>query len=129
MGGFCHTRASEHIREQVSERHRRKRCCPITGPLAGRRRVDYSTAGMVAMGGGGGGEFLRHCAALHSKNITVAMRDRRATLMQLFASFFFMLFVRTPAVHSDNRRRSTHSSSLPEPRCSDFVEWEHGLSC
>jgi preprotein translocase subunit SecG len=43
----------------------------------------------------GAAGFLRHCAALHGKNITVAKRDRRATLTQLFASFFFMLFVST----------------------------------
>lgn len=64
----------------------------------------------------GKAQFLRHCAALHRKNLTVALRDRRATLMQLCASFFFMLFVYIVdvAVQTQQKAESRYRN-LPHP--------------
>jgi ABC-type multidrug transport system ATPase subunit len=67
-------------------------------------------------------QFMHHCAALHSKNITVALRNRRATLMQLFASFFFMLFVYIVDVAVQTQQKEeSRFRNLPNPERVDVA--------
>ena len=85
-------------------------------------------ADAVAAEGQQVGSFMRHCRALHEKNMVIAVRNKRATLMQLFASFFFMLFVYIVdvAVQTQQKQESRYSNV---PRLRLLAERRRGGEC
>ena len=96
----------------------------LTAPLvrAAFRQRPVSMADAVAAEGQQVGSFMRHCRALHEKNMVIAVRNKRATLMQLFASFFFMLFVYIVdvAVQTQQKQESRYSN-VPHPERVDVA--------